>query len=165
MKTIYSEKLVRILKNKKRLQELLNVKISNKGRDVTVEGEAEDEYIAEKVIEAINFGFPYSTAISIKVNDNDFEVVNIKDYTKRKDLAIVKGRIVGKKGKTIQTISLLTNCSFEIKDNLVGIIGQPEYIKNAQEAISSLIRGSKQANVYTRLEKEHYKEPVDLGFK
>ena len=165
MKTIYSEKLPRILKNKKRLQELLNVKITNNGKDVTIDGEAEDEYIAEKVIDAINFGFPYSTAISIKISDNEIEVINIKDYTKRQDLERIKGRIVGKKGKTIQTISQLTKCSFEIKDHFVGMIGPLEFIKNGQDGITSLIKGSKQANVYAYLEKHQPKTIIDLGLK
>ena len=84
MKTIYSEKLPRILKSKKRLEAKLNVKITNQGQNVSIDGEAEDEYIAEKVIDALNFGFPFSDALLIKEEDNMFEVINIKDHTKRR---------------------------------------------------------------------------------
>ena len=66
MKIILSEKLPRILKNKKRLEKKLNIKISNRGKEVQINGNPGDEYIAEKVIDALNFGFPFSTAISIK---------------------------------------------------------------------------------------------------
>ena len=165
METIYCEKVPRIIKNKKKLEGKLNVKIKNRGKEVTIEGKPEDEYIAEKVIDALNFGFPFSIALSIKDEGNIFEIMNIKDYTKRKDLEVVRARIIGKKGKTLGTLHHLTKCNFELKDNFVGIIGDPEYIENAQEAVTSLIRGSKQSNVYSHLEKHQVKPVVDLGLK
>jgi ribosomal RNA assembly protein len=162
---IIVDKLVRITKNRKKLEEILEVKIENRGTEVYIEGDAENEYIAEKVVNALNFGFPFSVAIEIKTADLVFERINIKDYTKQKDLARVRGRIIGAQGKTIKTISELGNCYMELKDNYVGIIGEPEFIKNAQEAIISLAKGAKQANVYAYLEKHRPEEVVDLGLK
>lgn len=162
---IIVDKLVRITKNRKKLEEILGVKIENRGTEVYIEGDAENEYIAEKVVNALNFGFPFSVAIEIKTADLVFEKINIKDYTKQKDLARVRGRIIGAQGKTIKTISELSNCYMELKDNYVGIIGEPEFIKNAQEAIISLAKGAKQANVYAYLEKHRPEEVVDLGLK
>jgi len=165
MKTILSEKLPRIVKNKKQLQKILEVKITNRGKEVKIDGSAENEYIAEKVIDAINFGFPFSAAIQIKENEFMFEILPIKDYTKRKDLERIRARIIGTKGKTLQTLCQLTKCFFEMKDNEVGIIGDPEFIQNAQNAVISIIKGSKQANVYATLERNQPKPVVDLGLK
>jgi ribosomal RNA assembly protein len=165
MKTILSEKIPRIIKNKKKLQEILNIKISNRGKEVTIQGEPEDEYIAEKVIDAINFGFPFSHAISIKTEENELEIINIKEHTTKQNYERVRGRIIGKAGKTLKTISNLTNCYLELKDNKVGIICAPENLESAQEAIIEIVRGSKQTNVYSRAERNRYKEPVDLGLK
>ena len=165
MKTILSEKLLRILKNKKRLENKLNIKISNRGKEVQIHGEPEEEYIAEKVIDALNFGFSFSVAISIKEENLEFEILNIKNHTTRKDLERVRARIIGKGGKTLKTLNQLTKCNFEIKDNQVGIIGLPEYIENAQESVISIIKGSKQSNVYSNLEKNQLKPVLDLGLK
>ena len=165
MKTIISEKLPRIIKNKKRLEKILNVKITNRGKEVSITGEPAEEYIAEKVIDALNFGFPFSTAILIRKEDFIFEILNIKDHTKRKDLERIRARIIGTKGKTLQTLHQLTKCHFELKDNYVGIIGYPEYLENAQEAVISIIRGAKQSNVYSQLEKHQVKPVADLGLK
>ena len=74
MKKIFSEKLPRILKNKKKLEKELNVKITNKGKDVFIESESEDEYSAEKVIDALNFGFPFEYALLIKKENFIFEI-------------------------------------------------------------------------------------------
>ena len=86
METIICEKSQRIIKNRKRLEEELKIKITNKGKEITIHGSPENEYVAEKVIEALEFGFPFSVALLIKEQDFMFEALNIKDYTKRKDL-------------------------------------------------------------------------------
>ena len=165
MKIIYSEKLPRILKSRKKLEKELNIQITNRGKEVSIYGKPEDEYIAEKVIDALNFGFPFSDAIAIKKEDLMLEIINIKDHTKRKDLERIRARIIGKGGKTLQTLCQLTKCCFEMKDNEIGIIGLPEYMENAQEAVISIIKGSKQANVYAHLEKHQLKPVLDLGLK
>src|SRR3989344_5598397 len=122
MEKIICDKIARITKNRKKLEEKLKVKIDNSGKEITITGEPEDEYVAVKVLEALDFGFPFSIALLIKDEDFLFEVLNIKHYTKRKDLHVVRSRIIGKEGKTFKTISDLTKCHFELKDNLLGII-------------------------------------------
>jgi len=165
MRKILSEKLPRILKNKKRLEEKLNIKITNRGKEVFISGKSTDEYIAEKVIDALNFGFPFSVAILIKEEDFIFEIMNIKEYTTSHDLKRVRARIIGRRGKTLKTLCQLTKCYFELKDNNIGIIGHPEHLENAQEAVISIIKGSKQSNVYKSLEKNQIRPVVDLGLK
>lgn len=165
MKKIICEKTKRITDNKVNLEKRLEIKITFKGKEITIHGSPENEYIAEKVIEALDFGFPFSVALSIKEQDFMFEILNIKDYTKRKDLEKVRARIIGERGKTLRTFLELTKCNFEIKDNRVAIIGDPEYIRNAQEAMISLIHGAKHANVYSFLEKHQIKPVIDLGLK
>ena len=165
MKKIICEKLPRILKNKKKLSEVLGVTLTNRGKEVYIEGSPEKEYIAEKVIDAINFGFAISKAILIKKEDLIFEILNIKDHTNRKDLERIRGRIIGKAGKTLKTLSDLSECFIEINENNVGIIGHPESIQVAQEALISIIKGSKQSNVYSHLEKTRPKPIQDLGLR
>ncbi len=159
------EKLPRIIKNHKKLESELNVKISNRGKEIYIEGESEKEFNAEKVIMALDFGFPYSAAMDLAKGDAIFETINIKDHTKRHDLERVRARIIGKAGKTIKTLSDLTRCHIELKDNTVGIIGEPELIETATHAIISLIQGSKQGNVYAYLEKHQPKPEFDLGLR
>jgi ribosomal RNA assembly protein len=165
MIAIYCDKLPRILKTKKYLEEKLNVKITNQGREVFVEGTPEEEYTAGKIIEALNYGFEFKDAMLIKEEDFITEIISIKDYTKRSDLSRVRARIIGKEGRTKSTLTQLTKCFFQVKGNDVAIIGYPENMKNAQEAIISLIRGSKQANVYKFLEKHQIQPVLDFGLK
>jgi len=165
MEKIFCEKFKRIIKNKNKLEKNLGINVTVKGEEVTIDGPAENEYVAEKVIEALDFGFPFSVALLIKEEDFIFEALNIKNYTKRKDLAAVRARIIGKEGRTLKTLNGLTKCYFEVKDNSVGIIGEPERIRYSNEAIISLARGAKHSNVYSFLEKHQIKPVFDLGLK
>ena len=165
MRTILSKKFPRILKNKKRLEKVLNIKISNRGKEINIKGNPEEEYVGGKVIDAINFGFPLNHALSIKKDNFELDILNIKDHTKTSNLERVRARLIGKRGRCLKTLSNLTNCYLEIKDNEMGIIGPPEFIENATEAIISIIKGQKQSRAYCFLEKHQPKPILDLGLK
>jgi ribosomal RNA assembly protein len=165
MKKIICEKIVRIIKSKGNLEKELNVVLEIDGKEVSISGEPEDEYIAERVIEALDFGFPFSEALKIKKEDIMFEILNIKECTNKKDFESVRGRIIGKEGKALRTISSLGDCSIELSGNKLGIIGFAENMRPVEEACKLLIKGSKHANVYAYLEKHRLEPIIDLGLK
>ncbi len=165
MRKLICDKAIRIAKSKKQIEEKFGVRIRLAGREVEIDGKPEDEYIAEMFVQALNFGFPFSTALLIKDEEFMFEAMNIKDYTKRRDLAIIRARLIGKNGGTLRALTELTKCHFEVKGNEVGIVGDAEKIKNANDALISLIHGAKQSNVYALLEKRHPLPIIDLGLK
>jgi ribosomal RNA assembly protein len=162
---IHALVLRRILQAKSEIEDKLNVKINNKGKLLEISGAPEDEFIAEKIVQALNFGFPIDIALLLTEEYYLFEQVNIKSTSRTSNLERVRGRIIGTQGKTLKTLSHVSNCHFELKDNEVGIIGTAEQIPAARQAILSLIKGSKQSNVYSYLEKHHVSEVVDYGIK
>jgi ribosomal RNA assembly protein len=165
MRKIICEKIIRIIKSKGNLEKELNVKLEINEKEVSISGKTEDEYIAERIIEALDFGFPFSSALDIKKDDFIFEILNIKEHATQKNFERIRGRIIGKEGKTLRTISSLSDCHVELFGNKIGIIGYAENIRAVEEACKLLIRGSKQANVYAYLE-GHKPEPIiDLGLK
>jgi len=161
MQEIYVENTAEVLKNKSRLEKELNIKITNKGKNIFIKGDSEDEFLALKFMEAINLGFSSNQALHLKQENMILQALNIKDITKRHDLERVRARIIGTKGKTLQTLSNLTNCNLSLHDNKVGIIGDAEEIADAIQAITSLVNGSKQGNVYSRLERHKKEKRLD----
>ncbi len=162
---IYVENIRKLILNKKKLEKALDVKITNKGKLVFVDGEADKEFTALQVMEAIKLDFPIEKALELTNEDVILQTIHIKDITKRNDLERVRGRIIGTQGKTLKTLNNVTGCHFELSDNQVGIIGNTEDIEEAKQAVTSLIQGSKQSNVYTRaerLKKQKRLDPVDL---
>lgn len=147
----------KIVKNKRKLEKVLGVAIDVRKREVAIDGSPSDEFVAEKVIYALDFDFPLNAALLIKEEEFYFEILNIKQHTRRHDIEGIKARIIGTKGRTLKTLGELTKCFFEIKDKEVAIIGDPENIENAQNAVISIIRGTRQSNVYAYLEKHKVK--------
>jgi KH domain-containing protein len=155
----------KFLRNKKLLEKELGVQLNINFNELSIEGNSENEFIAEQVINAIDFGFPIKHALLIKKEDLIFETLNIKDYTNKKNFERIRSRIIGMNGKTLRTLSTLSDCFFELNINEIGIIGVPENIKNVNNSLISLIRGSKQANVYKFLEKHKFNPIFDYGLK
>lgn len=163
METLYLERAREVDKHKELLERKLNVKLHRTGRKLTVEGTPFNEYEANFVFEAINFGFPVDTALMLKEEDITFKRIKVKDFTRRKDLTTVRSRVIGTQGRTKRTIETIANCHMCIQGNEVGLIGAANEIEYALTALTNLIRGSKQANVYKFLErvntqKKKYKE-------
>ena len=155
MEEIYISSIRKILSNKKKLEQELDITIQNRGKLVFVESKHPlNEYLACKIFEALNLGFKIEQALLLKNEEYQFEKIPIKETTKRKSLSQVRARIIGKKGKTLELLQTLSNCFIVLHNNIVGIIGRCEEIVFAIRAIESLIRGSRQGNVYSYLEKQ-----------
>lgn len=165
MRKLFTDKTPRIIKTKWELEKVLNVKILVREGEIEISGEPVDEFIAEKVVDAASLGFEIKIALLLKEEEFILEKINIKEHTKRRDLEVIRARIIGTKRKTLTTLEELTHCFFQVKDNTIGIIGPADWIENAQKAIISLIKGSKQANVYAFLEHHQIPEIEDLGIK
>ena len=166
METITLEKTKEFLRTKKELEDKLKVKLTIKGKTITISGKAIDEYEASMVLDAIGFGFTADDALELKDEDFMFKKIHIKDFTRRKNLEDVRGRIIGKHGKTRKTVEQISDTKIIIHDSEVGIIGNSENIEYAVTAITNIIRGSKQSNVYGYLEKINRSKKDDgLGLK
>ena len=162
MPQIYIEEPRKLIQNKKEIEKILNIKFSIKNNIISIEAKAEDEFIATKVIEAINLGFKVPDALLLKDEEYTFQRINIKDLTKRKDLKRVRGRVIGTKGKALDTIEALTDCILSIHDNSIGIIGRTEDIKKAADALKRIIQGSEHSSVYSSLERQRATEKQSL---
>ena len=143
---------------KKDIEESTKTKlnIDSKEGDVFVSGEdALGLYTAREIIKAIGRGFnPYIAKLLLKA-DYIFEIVDLSEFAgKSKDAMLrLKGRVIGKEGKSRRLIEELTECNISVFGKTIGIIGLPEAAANARQAVESLLRGSTHANVYKWLEK------------
>ena len=162
METIYLKRVGEVRRNKEELEKQLNIKIKVSGNNVVIEGKSLDEYDAQCVFDAINFGFSVKKALLLKGEDMVFKVVHIKSFTKR-NLRDIKSRLIGKRGKTRRTISEISGCDVLIKEGEVGIIGDVESVEDTETAIINLIKGSKQSNMYRYLEKRNKTKSRFLG--
>ena len=168
LKFLFSAKEIgRILgknkKNKQILEKVLNIKLRIYRDSVSIESrkDAFDEYIVSKIIEAMALGFDIFLALKLKDIDYELKKIDIKLYVKPSRLNIVKGRIIGQKGKTKKVIERLSECKIILSDHIVAIIGKIKNVEMTYQAIITLIRGSPQSKVYALLERSHERIQLD----
>jgi len=153
--TFLIEKPVKIKKAIGFVESKLKIRISLKGLNVSVKGKEFEEFLAEKIIKAVDFGFEREDAILLKNQDYVIEYLDIKDHTRRKNLEEVRGRIIGTEGRAKKTIENLTNSIIVINQNQIAIIVNALHLDVAIQAIISILQGAKHANVFTYLEKQN----------
>ena len=112
---------------------------------------------AREVVTAIGRGFSPDHAFRLL---NDFEtvleVIDLRETVGRSesDLKRLKGRVIGKEGKTRRIIEELSEASISVYGHTISIIGQADQAAIAREAIRMLVRGSLHGTVYRFLHKK-----------
>jgi ribosomal RNA assembly protein len=103
---------------------------------------------------AIGRGFNPETAKLLLKQDYSMELLSLEDFAdKKKQLERVRGRVIGKKGKSRETIENLTETSVSVYGKTISIIGLTENVTMARSAIEMLLEGATHSAVYRRLEK------------
>jgi len=112
---------------------------------------------AKEVIMAIGRGFSPEHAFRLLEDDESvLEVIDLRETVgkSQSEMKRLKGRIIGKEGKTRRLIEELTDASVSVYGHTVSIIGNVEQAEVAKEAIQMLIRGSLHQTVYRFLHKK-----------
>lgn len=145
------------------IQEKLPVKInidSGTG-DVTItlkEGAEDPSLIfkARDIVTAIGRGFSPERALRL-LDGEDYmlEIIDLRDVVGKSesDLRRIKGRIIGRDGRTREIIEEMSGALVSVYGHTVAIIGDIEQVNVAREAINMLINGSEHATVYKILER------------
>jgi len=138
----------------------LEVDSENGTVQITVPITAEDPTVlfrAKEVVTAIGRGFAPEPAFRL-LDDEEvtFEVIDLRDIVGRSasDLKRIKGRVIGKEGKTRKIIEELSEANISIYGHTVSIIGYPEQSSIAREAVNMLLGGSLHGSVYRFLHKK-----------
>jgi len=109
---------------------------------------------ARDIVLAIGRGFSPEKAFKLFEEEMCFGIIDLRDYVGKSQANIlrVKGRIIGRKGKTRKIIEELTGTSISIYGDTVSIIGELEPFEVAKDAVELLIRGSLHKSVYRFLQ-------------
>ena len=141
---------------KKQIEENTKTKINvdSEEGDVSVSGEdALSLYCTRDIIRAIGRGFNPDLAMLLLKQDYAFEIINLPDFDNPSQFRRIKGRVIGKEGKSRRVIEEQTECFISVYGKTVSLLGQTEQVSIARRAIEMLIKGSPHSNVYKWLEK------------
>ena len=169
MRNVVVENFGKIKKAVPAIENKVKVNIGFGKNGVSVGGSELNEYLVEKVLRAVDFGFDVEDALLLVDEDFVLEFVSVKSHTRRKNLRDVRARLIGTGGKARKTIENLTGAVIVIHGNRVGVIVDSEHLDAVVQAIESLIQGAKHGNVFARLEKQNTArgrfDEEDLGLR
>lgn len=113
-------------------------------------------YTTQEIVKAIARGFNPKTALLLLKQDYAFEMIDMKDVAgkSKNTLLRLKGRVIGKGGKSRAEIERLTDCYISVYGKTIGIIGEVSMVAIAREAVAMLVSGSMHKTVYRFLEKK-----------
>lgn len=145
---------------RKKLENLSGCKIDIDSEEGLVEIKKKNENEPLKnlqiisAIKAIGRGFTPEKSIQLLEFEYYFEIVDIRDYVGRskKRLSTIRGRIIGRGGKTRKIIEDMTGSDLAIQGHTVSIISDLEGLEAAKVAISMVLAGSEHGAVYKYLE-------------
>lgn len=112
---------------------------------------------SKEVITAIGRGFSPERAFRLLKDDEaTLKVIDLREVVGRSpsDIKRLKGRVIGKEGKTRRIIEELTDASISVYGHTISIIGNMDQAEAAREAIQMLMRGSQHSTVYRFLHKK-----------
>lgn len=147
----------------KKLHVELEIDSSTGEVTITLDPNAQDPSLlfrAKEVITAIGRGFsPERTFRLLQNEDTMLNVIDLRQTVGKSpaDIQRLKGRIIGKGGKTRRIIEELTDTDISVYGHTVSIIGNFDQTDAAREAILLLIKGSQHRTVYQFLQKKRQK--------
>ena len=147
-----------------RIEERLSVKLkvdSDSGDvEISLAPKAADPtalFRARDVITAIGRGFSAEHAFILLDDENALlEIIDLHESIGKTeaDLKRVKGRVIGKEGRTRSIIEELTETHVSVYGHTISIIGEGEQIEIAKQAIRMLLHGSLHSTVYRFLHRK-----------
>jgi ribosomal RNA assembly protein len=110
-------------------------------------------FTVQNIVKAIGRGFSPARAEVLAKENYDLNVIDLVDYVGDSKNAIsrVKGRIIGKAGRSRALLEELTETEISVYGHTVAIIGNVEALGVAREAIMMLIMGSFHKTVWNFL--------------
>jgi ribosomal RNA assembly protein len=158
--------LARLLKDERKLvhevEAQTKTKIKESDDALEIEGEAEDEWVAEQVLKALVMGFPPEKAFKLLKDEWFLEEIDLEAAMRgsKRGTERQKGRIIGTGGKAKKTLEELSGAYLSISGDKVALLGRFEDLQGAREAILQLLEGKPHASVYAGLETRNRNERI-----
>lgn len=122
-------------------------------------------FTVRNIVQAIGRGFSPRRAFTLLNEDTDILVLDLEDYvgSSRNNQNRVKGRIIGKEGKSRALLEQLTECQISVYGSTITIVGSYEMQPVAKEAVEMLINGAFHKTVWNHLYAVRRKLKKDRG--
>ncbi len=112
--------------------------------------------LTTNVVKAIGRGFNPEKAEALYNPDMQLIVISLRDFAKpgSRRMEDIKGRIIGRAGKTRRIIEELSSSFISVYGDTVSVIADHVSLSYSIEAVQMIIQGKRQRTVYQYLEKK-----------
>ncbi len=147
------EKRIPIIKScKKKLEEKTKTKLTIEEKEIKISGEPIETWRTVDIVKAIGRGFNPDKSLDLLDEEKSLYIIKLKEYQKtEKGIKRLKSRIIGRQGKSKNTIEEIGNCNISVYGKTVSVIGESKKINCVVSGIEMLINGSKHNKVYNFL--------------
>jgi ribosomal RNA assembly protein len=110
---------------------------------------------ARDVVLAIGRGFSPERALQLVDDDIVLDIIDLRETfgKNERDIARLKGRVIGREGKIRRLIEEMTNARVSVYGHTISMLGEYETVNAAREAIELLLKGKQHSTVYKLLRK------------
>lgn len=152
-------------KVKSELEEQTGAKISIDSKEGDVRLTSSDSvklFLLKDIVRAVGRGFNPEIAMQLLKQDYVLELISLSDFVKSSNQMLrLKGRVIGKNGKSRETIEELTDTNIVVYGKTVAILGFCDNVAISKRAVESLLQGSQHASVFKWLEKSRRQRKYD----
>ncbi len=127
-----------------------------------ITGETSEPFKAIEIVMAIGRGFSPDSAMHI-MDGGALHIMDLREIVgkSRSQIERVKGRIIGQSGRARRNMEELSETQISVYGRTVAVIGAPEKIRVAVNAINALSNGSMHGSVYRRLESARRRQKLE----
>jgi len=159
---------------KRRIESMFEVSLSidsgSGSVEISLNPEAKDItaiFTVKNIVKAIGRGFNPRRAERLAEEESDLILIDLTEYVgrSRNALSRVKGRIIGREGRSRKLLEELTGTAISIYGHTVAVIGKFENLDVTREAILMLVKGAFHKTVWNFLythRRKMKKEKVEL---
>lgn len=110
---------------------------------------------ARDVVLAIGRGFSPERALKLIDDDIVLDVIDLRETLGKneREIARLKGRVIGREGKIRRMIEEMTNAQVSVYGHTISTLGPYDTVNAAREAIELLLKGKQHSTVYKVLRK------------
>ena len=118
---------------------------------------------ATEIVMAVGRGFSPERAMSLLKGERALHVMDLREFAGRSpaQLERIRGRIIGERGRARRNMEELTGAAISVYGRTVSIIGGPQELRAAVDAVSALCSGRMHGTVYGRLEAARRREKAE----
>ncbi len=152
---------------KREIEKKTNTVLTIDSEEGVVRIEGEDAVLVlrtAEIVRAVNRGFsPERAYLLLEDEDMLLDIIDLSGIcTTTKQLERIRGRIIGKNGRSREQIESMTGAAISVLGKTIGIIGLPDQIRVARTAIDMLLEGLPHESVYAFLDKKRKEAKQDI---